>query len=205
MQKSFITFTAIFILAVYPLTTRSSDSEIITIPEAPPETSTTVTSVAPSESSSPSLRIDQGISDSPIEVNIPSIKLRSTVIPVGVTPDGDMDVPSGNTQDVGWYKYGTIPGNIGNAVFDAHVFAAFADLENVKIGDDIYVHMQGGNDLHFIVTDVSTYALADVPVESLFGATDGIHLNLITCAGKLTPDRSTYDHRLIVYTTLVSA
>lgn len=203
MQKSFIAIITVFILAIFPLTTRSDDSETIAIP-VPVVSPEIYNIVASSEPSPSSLRTAPESADGPIEVSIPSIKLRKTVIPVGVTPDGDMDVPSGNTQDVGWYKYGTIPGNVGNAVFDAHVFAAFANLKHVAVGDDIYVRMRDGNDLHFVVTGVSTYALADVPVETLFGATDGIHLNLITCAGKLTADRSTYDHRLIVYATLVS-
>jgi sortase (surface protein transpeptidase) len=138
----------------------------------------------------------------PVRLSIPSIKLNNLVVPVGVTSAGEMDVPSGATDSVGWYKYGTVPGNIGSAVMDAHVFAAFSDLHKLHAGDAIDVVMSDGTARHFIVSDTETYALADVPAETLFNAADGRHLNLITCAGALLPNHSTYDHRLIVYATL---
>jgi LPXTG-site transpeptidase (sortase) family protein len=139
----------------------------------------------------------------PTAVRIPSIKLNDPVIPVGVNGKGEMDVPSGATRNVGWYSPGTVPGTPGSAVMDAHVFAAFANLKKVRVGDTIDVPMSDGAVLHFRVYETHTYMLADVPVQRLFNASDGEYLNLITCAGKLTPDHSTYDHRLIVYAKLV--
>ncbi len=138
----------------------------------------------------------------PVRLSIPSIKLSNAVIPVGINGVGEMDVPSGSTSNVGWYKYGTVPGNTGSAVMDAHVFAAFSNLDKLRVGDAIDVVMSDGTTLRFIVSDTETYALVDVPAETLFNSADGRHLNLITCAGTLLPNHSTYDHRLIVYATL---
>ncbi len=115
-----------------------------------------------------------------------------------------MDVPDGDTKNVGWYSSGTVPGNVGSAVIDAHVFAAFAKLKNIKVGSDIYVETDSGQKLHFVVSEIKTYALKDVPTDLLFNRADTARLNLITCAGKLTADHSTYDHRLVVYATLVA-
>lgn len=139
----------------------------------------------------------------PQELSIPSIGLAAPIIPVGVNAKGEMDVPPGSTQEVGWYADGTVPGAPGSAVIDAHVFAAFASLHNIRIGDDVYVFTNAGTKLHFKVTAMRTYPLAEVSAEALFNASGARQLNLITCAGKYIPSQQTYDHRLVVFTTLV--
>jgi LPXTG-site transpeptidase (sortase) family protein len=139
----------------------------------------------------------------PVQLVIPSIALTSPVEAVTVNEKGEMAVPSGTTNKVGWYSGdgGVLPGDVGTAVMDAHVFAAFHKLHDVRIGDDIYVDGVEGR-MHFVVTATRTYALSELTSSMLFQETDGRHLNLITCAGNLTPDHSTYDHRLIIYATL---
>lgn len=138
----------------------------------------------------------------PVHLSIPVIGLASSVISVSTNERGEMDVPDGSTSDVGWYKDGVIPGQSGSAVMDAHVFAAFRNLNALSIGDELFVRTRAGSQLRFIVRDVKTYALTELSPDMLFEQTDGKHLNLITCAGSLTSDRSTYDHRLIVYAEL---
>lgn len=140
----------------------------------------------------------------PVRLTIPSINLDDAIIPVGLTAGGAMAVPSGSTSNVGWYEDGILPGNAGSAVLDAHVFAAFAKLNEVAVGDSIYITDVQGAERRFIVTKVETYALADLTSQMLFAPTNDDDLNLITCAGQLTPDHSTYDHRLVIYTTLAS-
>jgi sortase A len=135
---------------------------------------------------------------------IPSIGLDAPIQDVGIDQTGAMAVPSGKTNNVGWYEYGTIPGQAGAAVIDAHVFAAFSKLNQLKSGDDIYVVTQSGEILHFAVASTKTFALNKIQSSDLFTQTSDRALNLITCAGNLTADHSTYDHRLVVYTTLVS-
>jgi len=135
----------------------------------------------------------------PSDLIIPSINLISPIQGVGINSYGEMAVPDGKTNRVGWYQYGTIPGNIGSAVIDAHVFAAFAKLKYVKPGSDIYVLTQQKSLLHFVVSRVQTYSIAKVPLNILFNQSNGKYLNLITCAGELTRDHSTYDSRLVVY------
>jgi sortase A len=138
----------------------------------------------------------------PAELVIPSIGLAAPIQGVGTTSNGEMGVPNGTTNKVGWYEYGTVPGNIGSAVIDAHVFAAFANLKYLKPGSDIYVITQEGSILHFVTSRAQTYRNANVPLETLFNQSDGRYLNLITCAGRLTPDHSTYNSRLVVYAQL---
>jgi len=139
----------------------------------------------------------------PVRLQIPRIKLNAPVQKVGVNEKGEMDVPSGKSGNVGWYAYGTKPGDVGSAVMDAHVYAAFAKLKNVKEGDHVYVTTESGEKLDFLVWGTATYKLEDVPREFLFAKNDAERLHLITCAGKYLSSSGTYSHRLIVYATLV--
>ncbi len=141
-----------------------------------------------------------------MRLSIPSIALNSPIIPVGLSAEGEMAVPSGSTNQVGWYKYGTTPGEEGSAVLDAHVFAAFAHLDRLRVGSDIYI-TQGDSTVHFVVTATKNYKLSDMDLsvaQSIFNQTGGRYLNLITCAGQLTEDHSTYDHRLVIRATLAN-
>ncbi|MFA7309897.1 MAG: class F sortase [Candidatus Paceibacterota bacterium] len=147
---------------------------------------------------------DAAVTDNapPVRLVIPSIRLDASVIPVGVNSKGEMDVPSGSTDLIGWYESGTVPGQFGSAVLDAHVFAGFSDLRYVKIGDDIQVVNADGKTLHFTVRDSRVFTLSELTPGMLFKG-NGRLLNLITCAGRLVADGSTYDHRLVVFAELV--
>jgi sortase A len=139
----------------------------------------------------------------PSHVSIPSIGLDSPIEALGVNAKGEMDVPDGKTSAVGWYQDGTVPGNVGSAVFDAHVFAAFSKLSAIKPGSDIYV-TEGTKTLHFVVAEARTYPLSALTPRVLFAQHDARRLNLITCAGTYVPALGTYDQRLVVYATLAA-
>lgn len=134
----------------------------------------------------------------PVRLSIPSIGFNNPIIKVGTNSAGEMDVPDGRTRNVGWYKDGTLPGEIGNAVIGAHVYAAFARLDEVNVGDEIVVAMNDGSAKKFIVAERNTYRLSEMSADALFNLKDARRINLITCAGTLTPDKSTYTHRLVV-------
>lgn len=140
--------------------------------------------------------------DYPVQVVIPDIKLNAWIQNMGINDKGQMDVPSEKTRYVGWYQYGTVPGEDGSAVFDAHVTAAFKKLKNVGVGDHIYVITKEGAELDFVVEDTDVYPLAEVPAEQLFNRKGGKYLHLITCAGRKIKGNA-YSHRLIVYAKLV--
>lgn len=138
----------------------------------------------------------------PANLHIPAIGLNSPIEYMGVIANGEMDVPSGTTNNVGWYKEGTVPGEQGSAVLAAHVFAAFSKLHQMKAGDSMYVQTKNGEQLRFVVREMKWYPLSELNPDMLFNRNNGKRLTLITCAGNLTPDRSTYDHRLVVYAVL---
>lgn len=145
----------------------------------------------------------------PDRLVIPSLGIDAHVREVGVKADGSMATP-GSFVDVGWYKYGTIPGQIGSAVIDGHVDNAlslagvFKHLEDIKKGDDVYIVQKDGSRIHFRVVDIKRYPYNDAPLEKIFAQNDAARLNLITCTGDWLKSDQTYNERLVVFTQLVS-
>jgi sortase (surface protein transpeptidase) len=139
---------------------------------------------------------------------IPRIGVDAAVDPVGRTANGDMDVPK-RADEVGWYKFGPALGGTGSAVLDGHLDtksgkpAVFWRLRELRVGDDVYVADQIGTRHRYRVEKTASYAYADIPLARLFGRSDGIYLNLITCAGSWSRAAGTYDKRVVIYTRLV--
>ncbi|HVU75313.1 MAG TPA: class F sortase [Candidatus Paceibacterota bacterium] len=133
----------------------------------------------------------------PVRLIIPSIGLNAPIEAVGVNAKGEMAVPDGSSNNIGWYKGGPMPGSAGSAVLDAHVFAALKDLRYVKVGEPVYVLTKGGTRLRFIVKESTVYSLSEITPSILFDRSGGQWLNIITCAGQYVPALGTYDHRLV--------
>lgn len=146
--------------------------------------------------------------DSPSRLLIPSIKVDAHVQHVGINSKGNMSTPT-NFTDVAWYKPGTTPGQSGSAVMAGHVDnglglkGVFKNLNQLNVGDDVYVQQKDGTRLHFVVEHIKSYPYTDIPAAEIFGATDGKRLNLITCLGEWLANQKTYSERLVVYTRLV--
>ncbi len=145
----------------------------------------------------------------PTHLSIPSISVEAKVQLVGLTPSGSMGIPT-NFTDVGWYKYGIVPGEVGSAVIDGHVDNAlglkgvFKYLKNVKIGEEVVVTDVKGNEHTFIVREVDSYRYDDAPTEDIFHESDRRLLRLITCGGKWIQSAKTYDTRVVVTAEYVS-
>ncbi len=144
----------------------------------------------------------------PQTLSIPSIELESIVQDVGLTSEGNMGVPD-NFEDVGWYRYGPEPGEIGNSVIAGHLDdargnpAVFANLKDLHIGDEVFVVNSEGQRLKFVVREIRLVDYYNPPLEDIFGTTDMPRLNLITCDGTWQKDIRTYDKRLVVFTDFV--
>lgn len=146
----------------------------------------------------------------PVRLEIPKIGVNSHVQHLGITSSGLMAVPS-NFTDVGWYKYGPVPGKSGSSVIAGHqdnamgTPAVFFKLDRLDVGDRVYVTREDGKRLEFRVRKIETvpYNLRGAKLEEIFHGRGGKYLNLITCAGDWLPSAKTNDLRLIVYTELV--
>lgn len=138
----------------------------------------------------------------PQKLRIPSIKVDAKIQYVGVTKNGNMATPT-NFTDVGWFQSGIVPGDKGSAVIDGHVDnglawpAVFASLDNLNIGDDIYIDTIGGSILHFKVINMKNY-YANAGMAEIFSQNDGNYLKLITCAGVWSILHRTHDQRVVV-------
>lgn len=142
----------------------------------------------------------------PIRLQIAKINVDANIISVGIAKDGAMDAPSG-PKEVGWFKLGPRPGNIGSAVIDGHYgywknkeVSVFDDLNKLRKGDEISVEDDKGITNTFIVRKILTYDQNE-DTSNIFSSNDGkSHLNLITCEGEWDSVRKTYSNRLIVFT-----
>lgn len=143
----------------------------------------------------------------PVRLTIPAIHTDTTILAMGITTNGSMEVPDSITE-VGWYKFGSRPGDSGTAVIAGHVdgkngeAGVFANLKSLKPGDAIGVEDAYGNIAAFIVRDSRAYDLS-VDTSEIFSSKDGAHLNLITCEGAWDQVEQTYTKRLVVFADLM--
>lgn len=140
----------------------------------------------------------------PMRLAIPVIGIDADVQEVGVNAEGNMATPD-TFDDVGWYKYGPVPGGRGSAVIAGHVNnglgldGVFARLGELEVGDDIYVEAANGARVHFVVMSMRSYPYDDSPVDVIFNPHGSVRLNLITCEGRWVAEDKTYDQRLVVF------
>ena len=172
--------------------------------------STTGAGVVTGTNDSPGGSTTAGTADLPSRLLIPKLEIDAKVQHLGVTKSGNMAAPA-NFTDVGWYKYGTIPGRLGSAVISGHednavsLDGVFKHLEDLVVGDDIYVVDKNGQKLHFRVVEkkICPYDLKGPELERIFNAKGKVRLNLITCAGDWLASAKTNDQRLVIFTELV--
>lgn len=138
----------------------------------------------------------------PVRLVIPTLEINAKIQKVGINKKGNMATPS-NFKDVGWYKYGTMPGDVGSAVMAGHVdnglafsgvFKRIGDLEK---GDDVYVDTDDGRRILFVVTGAEVYDY-DAPAPEVFRENDGRYLKLVTCTGTWVESARTHGERLVV-------
>jgi LPXTG-site transpeptidase (sortase) family protein len=141
----------------------------------------------------------------PVRLIISKIKINAAVDPVGVTSTGAMEVPSA-PENVGWFKFGPIPGDNGSAVIDGHYglwkngdIAVFDHLDQLKPGDDIVIEDEKGAITTFVVRESRVYSPTE-DASNVFNSSDGrAHLNLITCGGTWDEALKSYPDRLVVF------
>lgn len=142
----------------------------------------------------------------PERLKIPSIDVDTVIQPVGKDSLDRMDTPT-NSDEVGWYKYGAKAGAIGNVVLSGHLDdlrgpAIFANLGDLRLGESVTLQ-RNEQVIEYEVVSVERYRLEDVPLASIFAATQSKRVQLITCAGPYDPNIGYRDR--IVVTAVVSS
>jgi hypothetical protein len=148
----------------------------------------------------------------PVSVDIPAIGVDSKVLHLGITADGDLQVPSlyNQASDAAWYKYSATPGQIGVSVLEGHVDsyqgpAVFFRLGALRPGDRVVVQLADGATAVFRVTGVREYLKSRFPAKTIYGATDYAALRLITCGGAFDYTTGHYLSSTVVFASLASA
>ncbi|MGW3437624.1 class F sortase [Streptomyces bacillaris] len=140
----------------------------------------------------------------PTQVSIPSLKIRSSLMRLGLNPDGTVEVPPAEQgMTAGWYTGGAVPGRPGPAVLIGHNDtrfgrAVFHDLKDIAKGAEVLVRGGDGRSRSFTVTGKETVDKKAFPTERVYGATEGSTLRLITCDGAFDDEGHPVDN-LIVY------
>jgi sortase A len=140
----------------------------------------------------------------PTRIIIPRLQIDTRVQDVGITESGNMGVPN-NFTDVGWYKYGALPGGAGSAVMAGHVdnglglSGVFKNLNTLEAGDEIIIEKTNGSRVSFSVTGKRNYPYEEIPTDIVFNPSGLPRLNLITCGGRWIQSAKTYDQRLVVF------
>jgi sortase A len=137
-------------------------------------------------------------------LKIPKIKIDSNIVDVGLASDGTMEMTK-SLGDVGWYRLGQHPGEVGSAVIAGHygwdngVAAVFNDLSKLRAGDTLSVEDAKGVTTTFIVRESKSYDPKS-DASRVFSSNDGkSHLNLVTCDGVWNEASASYSKRLVVF------
>ena len=142
----------------------------------------------------------------PVRVDVPSLKISSSLESLGLLPDGTMKPPT-KFGVAGWYADGTRPGAVGPAVIAGHIDSLdgpgiFLDLGRIKVGASIVVTTKSNQKFQFTVTDVKQYPKKNFPVAVVYGPTPVATLRLITCTGSFNYATHHYLDNLVVTSVL---
>lgn len=137
---------------------------------------------------------------------IDKLNIATRVLPMSVNADGSIQAPR-NIYDAGWYNGSVKPGEIGAMFVDGHASGStregiFASIDKLSNGDRIQIGKGDGSKLTYQVVHVETVDLEAVDMRKALLPYGNVlrGLNLMTCSGKWTDERQTFDQRTIVYT-----
>jgi hypothetical protein len=173
------------------------------------------------------IEVDEPPAPNPASISIPIIDARSSLVPLGLT---DTDCPAeppclqtppvDQPMQAGWYAGKDPefngdewqPGEPGPAVIAGHVDGIvngekghpgiFARLGELKPDNEVFVELDNGVSLRFVVTRVGKYGKTAFPTEEVYGETGAPELRLITCGGAFDRSRGHYQDNIVVWAAL---
>lgn len=141
----------------------------------------------------------------PVSLEIEDIDVTdAVVVPVGVNlDDSTLEVPP--ADQVGWYRFGSAPGQPGSAVLAAHIAydgvdGVFRRLEEVDVGSTVVVGFDDGTTLRYRIDELRQYDKDALP-DSLWERDGDQRLVLITCGGAFNPDLRSYESNTVAIAT----
>jgi Sortase domain len=138
----------------------------------------------------------------PTEVDLPGQRVTAPVVPIGVRPSGQLDLPE-SPRTVGWWVGSAPAGSPKPTVLAGHVDAratgvgALAALRDVTAGSPIVLTDAFGGRHAYQVSARRTYPKYALP-RTVFTAAP---LVLITCGGPFDEKTGSYRDNIVVYAT----
>ena len=143
-----------------------------------------------------------------MRLRVPSFDVDAGIVPVGVDPDGAMEIPA-DVDEVGWYRFGSAPGDPGTAVLAGHVDSrtqgrgAFFDLRRLDVGDLVVI--ETGESLStWEVVARRQYGKDVIPLDEVFTRGGPPRLAQITCGGDFDGGAGRYLDNIVVYAVPMS-
>ncbi len=138
----------------------------------------------------------------PVRITVAALDIDASIRPVGVEADGEMEIPG--ATEVGWYRYGSRPGDNGSAVLAAHVdfngeVGVFFDLGKADAGDIVDITYSDESVRSFVVTERSQYEKQSLPFDEIFRREGDPSLVLITCGGDFNPSLRSYEDNVVLF------
>jgi sortase (surface protein transpeptidase) len=191
-----------------PTSTRPSQAPTSTSAPRPP-----VASQPPRPATIPPKVVGQVMSVSePRSVSIPAIGVKSSLLSLGLTAQGTLEVPAPGPDynKAAWYRHSPTPGALGPAVILGHIDSkedgpsVFYRLGGLRPGDKVQVTRADGSVAVFAVSAVQRFRKSAFPTQLVYGNTDHAALRLITCGGPFDRDTGSYSDNIVVMAKLVS-
>jgi LPXTG-site transpeptidase (sortase) family protein len=189
------------------LSPTTSTEVVVTRPPVPATTDTPPTIISPlaaqlGEAVSV-IPAPPAASIAPVAISIEGIKLDTApIVPVGVDPDGEFQVPG--AFEVGWYQFGSAPGQSGSTVLAAHVNwqgddGRFLRLGKVEANDLVTVASVDGSSRRYRVVERAMYDKQTLPYDRIWAQGGPETLVLITCGGEFNRKIHRYKQNIVVY------
>jgi hypothetical protein len=189
------------------LDSRLQDKRVLPAPTVPKARLVAATGIRVPPSKPRPVRRVWGQLPPPAHLAIPAIGVSSSMIRLGLNPDGTIQTPS-NTVETGWFSPGPGPGELGAALVIGHVDSykgpgVFFHLRALRRGDLIGITLKGSRRLRFVVTGSKDVSKSRFPNRLVFAHTDWPTLRLVTCGGRFDASTGHYLNNYIVFARLV--
>lgn len=135
----------------------------------------------------------------PVRLVVAALGVDAEIVPVGVLENGDYEVPP--ASQVGWYRFGSAPGDPGSAVLAGHIAwngedGVFRRLADLPAGSEIEVFFDDGSTVHATTGEISRIDKDELP-SSLFERSGEPRIVLITCGGAFNRTLRSYEDNVI--------
>lgn len=139
----------------------------------------------------------------PAKLTSKDLGLSLPVKRVGVTKEGDMELPE-TTKEVGWYRFGPHPSSArGTTVLAAHVdtraegLGPFSRLREAEKGDEVSIVDEAGRKRLYRVADVTSLSKKKIDWDQVFDRRGHPRLVMITCGGAYDQNGGYRDNVLV--------